>query len=230
MQISNNLQLADSGIHGNAIGSPIYISVCVFVLAAYLHSCLMISKTIFSRYSLNATVSDGRFSVTVGVSVQVEQATDEMVQNAVTLRFQDLSPEDLVGVYMEELKKVLRTSLDGDGTGVIDGPDPLHILGVQPLSRSSQLEVLLAVETPDGGYMGPGELALKLEEVKGFLKGALRVVSVLDQSCSGELECGERVCELTLSLDPIGLVTYTTSRVSFVSPRFSRKEMCTCPG
>ncbi|KAF4108162.1 protocadherin Fat 3 isoform X1 [Onychostoma macrolepis] len=182
------------------------------------------------RYSLNATVSDGRFSVTVGVSVQVEQATDEMVQNAVTLRFQDLSPEDFVGVYMEELKKVLRTSLVGDGTGVIDGPDPLHILGVQPLSRSSQLEVLLAVETPDGGYMGPGELALKLEEVKGFLKGALRVVSVLDQSCSGELECGERVCELTLSLDPIGLVTYTTSRLSFVSPRFSMKEMCTCPG
>uniref|UniRef100_A0A673HI96 Protocadherin Fat 3-like n=1 Tax=Sinocyclocheilus rhinocerous TaxID=307959 RepID=A0A673HI96_9TELE len=156
------------------------------------------------RYSLNATVSDGRFSVMVGISVQVEQATDEMVQNAVTLRFQDLCPEDFVGVYMEELKKVLRTSLVGDETGVIDGPDPLHILGVQPLGRSSQLEV--------------------------FLAGALRVVSVLDQSCSGELECGERVCELTLSLDPIGLVTYTTSRVSFVSPRFSRKEMCTCPG
>uniref|UniRef100_A0A673HL82 Protocadherin Fat 3-like n=1 Tax=Sinocyclocheilus rhinocerous TaxID=307959 RepID=A0A673HL82_9TELE len=182
------------------------------------------------RYSLNATVSDGRFSVMVGISVQVEQATDEMVQNAVTLRFQDLCPEDFVGVYMEELKKVLRTSLVGDETGVIDGPDPLHILGVQPLGRSSQLEVFLAVETPDEGYMGPGELALKLEEAKGFLKGALRVVSVLDQSCSEELECGERVCEFTLSLDPIGLVTYTTSRVSFVSPRFSRKEMCTCPG
>uniref|UniRef100_A0A8C1V428 FAT atypical cadherin 3b n=1 Tax=Cyprinus carpio TaxID=7962 RepID=A0A8C1V428_CYPCA len=182
------------------------------------------------RYSLNATVSDGRFSVMVGISVQVEQATDEMVQNAVTLRFQDLSPEDFVDVYMEELKKVLRTSLFGDETGVIDGPDPLHILGVQPLGRSSQLEVLLAVENPDGGYMGPGELALKLEEAKGFLKGALRVVSVLDQSCSEELECGERVCELTLSLDPIGLVPYTTSRVSFVSPRFSRKETCTCPG
>uniref|UniRef100_A0A9J8D4U8 FAT atypical cadherin 3b n=1 Tax=Cyprinus carpio carpio TaxID=630221 RepID=A0A9J8D4U8_CYPCA len=182
------------------------------------------------RYSLNATVSDGRFSVMVGISVQVEQATDEMVQNAVTLRFQDLSPEDFVGVYMEEVKKVLRTSLFGDETGVIDGPDPLHILGVQPLGRSSQLEVLLAVENPDGGYMGPGELALKLEEAKGFLKGALRVVSVLDQSCSEELECGERVCELTLSLDPIGLVPYTTSRVSFVSPRFSRKETCTCPG
>ncbi|XP_077098803.1 protocadherin Fat 3 isoform X2 [Siphateles boraxobius] len=182
------------------------------------------------RYSLNATVSDGRFSVTVAVSVQVEQATDEMVQNAVTLRFQDLTPEDFVGVYMEDLKKVLRSSLVGDGTGVIDGPDPLHILGVQPLSRSGQLEVLLAMETPDGGFVGPGELALKLEEAKGLLNGALQLVQILDQSCSGELECEERVCELTLSLDPIGMVTYTTSRVSFVSPRFSNKEMCTCLG
>ncbi|XP_065146783.1 protocadherin Fat 3 [Paramisgurnus dabryanus] len=182
------------------------------------------------RYTLNATVSDGRFSVTVGVIVQVEQATDEMVQNAVTLRFQDLSPEDFVGVYMNDLKKVLRSRIFGDGTGVAKEPDPLHILGVQPLSRSGQLEVLLAVEAPDGGYIGPGELALKLEEVCGVFGGTLQVVSIQDQSCSGELDCGERVCELTVSLDSIGLVTYTTSRVSFVSPRFSRKETCTCPG
>ncbi|XP_051541220.1 protocadherin Fat 3-like [Myxocyprinus asiaticus] len=176
------------------------------------------------RYSLNATVSDGQFSVTVGVTIQVEQATEEMIQNAVTLRFQDISPEDFVGLYMQDLKKVLR------GTLVTEKLDLLHILGVQPLSYSSQLEVLLAVEAPDGGYVSPGELALRLEEAKGLLGGAFKVVSILDQSCSGELECGERVCELTLSLDPIGVVTYTTSRVSFVSPRFNRKETCTCPG
>lgn len=166
----------------------------------------------------------------VGVTVQVEQATDEMVQNAVTLRFQDLSPEDFVGLYMKDLKMVLSDRLAGDTPGVAVGPDPLHILGVQPLSRSGQLEVLLAVEAPEGGYIGPGELALKLGEVRGVLGGTLRVVGIQDQSCTGDLECGERVCELTLSLDPIGLVTYTTSRVSFVSPRFSRKESCICPG
>lgn len=166
----------------------------------------------------------------VGVTVQVEQATDEMVQNAVTLRFQDLSPEDFVGLYMEDLKKVLRDRLIGDTAGVAVGPDPLHILAVQPLSPSGQLEVLIAFEAPEGGYFGPGELALKLDEVRGVLGGILRVVSIQDQSCSGELECGERVCELTLNLDPVGLVTYTTSRVSFVSPRFSQKENCICPG
>uniref|UniRef100_W5KN59 FAT atypical cadherin 3 n=1 Tax=Astyanax mexicanus TaxID=7994 RepID=W5KN59_ASTMX len=115
-------------------------------------------------YFMNATVSDGRFSVTVDVTVQVEQVTEEMVQNAVTLRFKDLSPEDFVGLYLQDVKR------------------------------------------------------------------ALRIVDVVDQSCSSELDCGDRVCELSLRLESSGLVTYSTSRVSFVSPRFTRSESCTCPG
>ncbi|KAI4882360.1 hypothetical protein NFI96_005358 [Prochilodus magdalenae] len=185
------------------------------------------------RYFMNTTVSDGRFSVTVGVTVQVEQATEEMVQNAVTLRFQDLSPEDFVGLYLQDVKRALRTALGEAGLGaggVAQNPDPLHILGVQPVGRSSELEVLLAVEAQDGGYVGPGELALRLGEVREQLRGALKMVDVVDQSCSGELDCGDRVCELSLSLEPSGLVTYSTSRVSFVSPRFTRTESCTCPG
>ncbi|XP_030648083.1 protocadherin Fat 3 [Chanos chanos] len=178
------------------------------------------------RYLLNATVSDGRFSVNVEVMVTVEQITEEMVQNAVTLRFQDVSPEDFVGLYLQELKRLLRGVL-----GVANQrPDPLRILSVQPVKDSSLLEVLLAVETVEGGFYGPGELALRLVEVREQLGGALKVVEILDQSCTGSLECGERVCDLTLSLDSSSLVAYSTSRVSFVSPRFSRTESCTCPG
>ncbi|XP_066507712.1 protocadherin Fat 3 [Hoplias malabaricus] len=185
------------------------------------------------RYFMNASVSDGRFSVTVGVTVQVEQATEEMIQNAVTLRFQDLSPEDFVGLYLQDVKRALRTALGAAVLGagaVAQSPDPLHILGVQPVGRSSELEVLLAVEAQDGGYVGPGELALRLGEVREQLRGPLKMVDVVDQSCSGELDCGDRVCELSLSLESSGLVTYSTSRVSFVSPRFTRTESCTCPG
>ncbi|XP_049324918.1 protocadherin Fat 3 [Astyanax mexicanus] len=185
------------------------------------------------RYFMNATVSDGRFSVTVDVTVQVEQVTEEMVQNAVTLLFKDLSPEDFVGLYLQDVKRALRGALGGAGLGaggVAQSPDPLHILGVQPVGRTSQLEVLLAVEAQDGGYVGPGELALRLGEVREQLRGALKIVDVVDQSCSSELDCGDRVCELSLRLESSGLVTYSTSRVSFVSPRFTRSESCTCPG
>ncbi|XP_062869869.1 protocadherin Fat 3 [Trichomycterus rosablanca] len=180
------------------------------------------------RYFMNATVSDGQFSETVGVTVLVELATEEMVQNAVMLRFQDVSPEDFVGTYLKHVKKTLHGMLGG--TEMARTPEPLHIVGVQPGGRSSLLEVLLAVEAQNGGYLEPGELALRLGGLRETLGGSLRLVDVLDQSCSGELDCGEKACRLSLKLEPGGQVVYSTTRMSLVLPRFSRTESCACSG
>ncbi|XP_035391659.1 protocadherin Fat 3 [Electrophorus electricus] len=182
------------------------------------------------RYFMNVTVSDGLLSETIGVTVQVEQATEEKVQNAVMLHFHNLSPEEFVALYLQDLKKTLWTALAGADpeSGAAQIPGLLHVLGIQPVGRSSELEVLLAVEAHDGGYVSPGELVLRLGEAQGWLGGALLVVDVVDQSCSGELDCGESVCELSLRLESSSLVTYSTPRVSFASPHFSRTESCTC--
>ncbi|KAK3521773.1 hypothetical protein QTP70_018306, partial [Hemibagrus guttatus] len=174
------------------------------------------------RYFINVTVSDGQFSETVGIKVQVEVATEEMVQNAVMLRFQDLPPEDFVGIYLKHLKRTLQNALVG--AEVAQTPEPMHVIGVQSGAQSSHLEVLLAVEAQDGGYLGPGELALRL----GKLREKLQLVEVLDQSCSGELDCGDGVCELSLKLELVDFITYCTSKVSFVVPRFRRAETCMC--
>uniref|UniRef100_A0A4W4FL57 FAT atypical cadherin 3a n=1 Tax=Electrophorus electricus TaxID=8005 RepID=A0A4W4FL57_ELEEL len=184
------------------------------------------------RYFMNVTVSDGLLSETIGVTVQVEQATEEKVQNAVMLHFHNLSPEEFVALYLQDLKKTLWTALAGADpeSGAAQIPGLLHVLGIQPVGRSSELEVLLAVEAHDGGYVSPGELVLRLGEAQGWLGGALLVVDVVDQSCSGELDCGESVCELSLRLESSSLVTYSTPRVSFASPHFSRTESCTCAG
>lgn len=182
------------------------------------------NTTNVSRYFINVTVSDGQFSETIGIKVQVEVATEEMVQNAVMLRFQDLSPEDFVGIYLKHLKRTLQNALVG--AGVAQTPEPMHVIGVQSVAQSSHLEVLLAVEAQDGGYLGPGELALRL----GKLRGKLQLVEVLDQSCSGELDCGDGVCELSLKMELVDFITYCTSKVSFVLPRFKRAETCMCSG
>lgn len=186
------------------------------------------NTTNVSRYFINATVSDGQFSETVGVKVQVEVATEEMVQNAVMLCFQDLSPEDFLSIYLKHLKRRLQQALVG--AGVAQTPEPIHIVGVQSVAQSSKLDVLLAVEAQEGGYIGPGELALRLGELREKLGGTLQLVEVLDQSCSGKLDCGDSVCELSLKLEPVDFITYGTSKVSFVLPRFQRTETCTCSG
>lgn len=180
------------------------------------------------RYFINATVSDGHFSETVGVKVKVEVATEEMVQNAVILHFQDLSPEDFLGIYLKNVMRTIQNALAG--ARVAQTPEPMHIIGVQSVVQSSQLEVLLAVEAQEGKYLGPGELALRLSELREKLGGTVQLVEVLDQSCSGELECSDSMCELTLKLEPVDLITYSNSEVSFVLPRFQHTETCTCSG
>ncbi|XP_068572025.1 protocadherin Fat 3 [Cebidichthys violaceus] len=188
------------------------------------------------RYQMNATVSDGRFAVIADVSVQVEQVTDVLLRSALTLRFNSLSPEDLLGRYLSQIKLILRGLAGWNWSP--GQQDPLHILGVQPVMGTSDMDVLLAMEMPEtgsgrmGGIYSQQELSAKLEDAaaSGQIRGVLAGAVVVSSTCSGELECGDRVCEQRLVMEGDSPVTYSTERVSLVSQRFSTTETCTCPG
>ncbi|KAM7398079.1 hypothetical protein PAMA_006109 [Pampus argenteus] len=189
------------------------------------------------RYQMNATVSDGRFAVIADVSVQVEQVTDVLLRTALTLRFSSLSPEDLLSRYLSQIKLTLRGLAGWKWSP--GQQDPLHILGVQPVMGTSDVDLLLVMERPEtsstgrmGGFYSQQEMARKLEQAaaRGQIRGVLAGAVVVSSACSGELECGDRVCEQTPVMEGGSLVTYSTERISLVSPRFSRTETCTCPG
>ncbi|XP_042167184.1 protocadherin Fat 3-like [Oncorhynchus tshawytscha] len=194
------------------------------------------------RYTCNATVSDGRYSVPVVVTVVVEQVTEDLLRSAITLRFSSLTPEDLLGRHLNNIKQVLPEVMFSTRE------DPLHILGVQPMSEG--IDLLLAMERPEGegeggGYLTSQELILRMGEAGwrgegrgqggesatgGQLQGVLAGAEVLVPACSGELDCGDRVCEQALVVEGGAMVTYSTPTVSFITPRYSRMETCTCPG
>lgn len=186
---------------------------------------------------MNATVSDGRFAVIADVSVRVEQVTDVLLRSALTLRFSSLTAEDLLGRYLNQIKLMLRGLAGWKWSP--GQQDPLHILSVQPVMGTSGVDLLLAVERPEtsgggrmGGFYSQKELSAKLEEAaeRGQIRGILGGAVVVNSACSGELECGDRVCEQTLVMEGDSPVTYSTERISLVSPRFSPTEVCTCPG
>lgn len=187
---------------------------------------------------MNATVSDGRFAVIADVSVQVEQVTDMLLRSALTLRFNTLSPEDLLGRYLNQIKLTLRGIAGWNWSP--GQQDPLHILSVQPVMGTSGVDLLLAMEVPETsgssgrmlGIYSQQELSAKLKEAaaRGQIRGVLGGAVVVDSACSGELECGDRLCEQRLVREGDSLLTYRTERVSLVSPRFRPTETCTCPG
>ncbi|KAG7270567.1 hypothetical protein CRUP_000132 [Coryphaenoides rupestris] len=199
------------------------------------------------RYQMNVTVSDGRFAAVSDVTVRVERLTEAVLRGAVVLRFRSVSPEDLLGRYLGPLRLALRSP--GAPKLWPTGEDlPFHLLGVQRVERSDDVDLILALERPaeDGGGGGGGggggffssqEVSERLEEqepeearLRGQGGGALAGLEVLDRTCSGDLDCGDTVCEQTLVVEPRSSVTYTTERISVVVPTFTRMEACTCPG
>lgn len=190
------------------------------------------------RYQINATVSDGRFAVIADVSVQVEQVTDVLLRSTLTLRFSSLSPEDLLSRYLRQIKLILRGLAGWKWSP--GQQDPLHIISLKPASGSSGVDLLLAVEQPErpgggriGGFYSQQELTVKLGEAteRGLIRGVLAGAVAVGSACSGELECGDSlVCEQKLVMEEGSLLTYSTERVSLVSPVFSTTEACTCPG
>uniref|UniRef100_A0A8C4NQV8 FAT atypical cadherin 3a n=1 Tax=Dicentrarchus labrax TaxID=13489 RepID=A0A8C4NQV8_DICLA len=173
------------------------------------------------RYSLNASVSDGRFAVPVPVSVHVEQATPEMLREAVTVRFESVAPQDFVALHLKSVLKVLQQAATSQQQ------DTLHLLSLQPVGGTQQLDMLIAVERAGDGYYKAAYLTQKLSASRRQLEEVLRVSAILDKNCSG-LECRGAQCEQSIILDSHNLATYSTPRVSFVSPRFHRTSRCTC--
>ncbi|XP_059932324.1 protocadherin Fat 3a isoform X3 [Gadus macrocephalus] len=183
-------------------------------------------------YSLNASVSDGRFAVPVPVSVRVEQASAEMLREAVTVRFESARPHDFVATQLKSVLRVLQQA------AASQKQDRLHVLSLQPVGGTQQLDLLVAVEmAPPEGAAGAGAggasfykaayLTQKLSASRRQLEEVLRVSAILDKNCSG-LECRGAQCEQSIVLDSHDLATYSTPRLSFVSPRFHRTTRCTC--
>ncbi|KAM9733934.1 protocadherin Fat 3a [Menidia menidia] len=173
------------------------------------------------RYFLNTSVSDGRYVVPVPVTIQVDQATTEMLRDAVTVRFESVSPEDFVSLHLKSVLKVLQEVAQSKEQ------DKLHLLSLQPVGGTEQLDMLVTVETAEGGYYNAAYLTQKLSTSRQKLEEVLRVSAILDKNCSG-LECRGAPCEQNIIMDSHNLAMYSTQQFSFVSPRFHRTSRCAC--
>ncbi|XP_048698611.2 protocadherin Fat 3 isoform X3 [Caretta caretta] len=175
------------------------------------------------KYTLNVSVSDGRFQVPIDVIVHMEQLIQEMLQNTVTIRFENVSPEDFVGLHMHGFRRTLRNAV------LSQKQDSLHIISIQPVAGTNQLDMLFAVQMHNSGFYKPAYLIQKLTNARRHLENVIHISAILEKNCSG-LDCQEQHCEQSLSIDSHSLMTYSTARISFVCPRFYRNVRCTCNG
>ncbi|KAM4653660.1 protocadherin Fat 2 [Amazona ochrocephala] len=176
------------------------------------------------HYLLNVTVSDGTFTATTSVNVHVWCFTQEALDKAVVLHFRHLSPEEFVGDHWRNLQRFL-------GNILVTRRQNIHMASLQPAVTSDGVDLLLAVGEPHGSLYEPRVLANKITVSAGEMDQlvGLRMKKAIHVPCHGS-DCAHRVCKETIQLDPGMMSTYSTARLSVLTPRHSLEQICSCNG
>ncbi|KFV61323.1 Protocadherin Fat 2, partial [Dryobates pubescens] len=176
------------------------------------------------HYLLNVTVSDGTFTATTSVNVHVWCFTQEALDKAVVLHFRHLSPEEFVGDHWRNLQRFL-------GNVLLTRRQNIHMASLQPAAASDGVDLLLAVGEPHGSWYEPRVLANKITVSAGEMDQlvGLRLKKAIHVPCHGA-DCAHRVCKETIQMDPGTMSTYSTARLSVLTPRHSLEQICSCNG
>ncbi|XP_037388733.1 protocadherin Fat 1a isoform X4 [Pygocentrus nattereri] len=177
------------------------------------------------QYTLNATVTDGRFTSATRVSVHVRRAAAHMLENSIGVRFAAIAPEEFIGDYWRNFLRALRNIA---GVRRAD----VQLVSLQPAADASgDLEVLLALEKSGSPYQPQEVVYRKLNSSAGAIEEmtGVRIVRVAKKLCAG-LDCPLSYCQETVTLETGAASTYSTARVSFITPRHIRTARCLCEG
>ncbi|XP_035144778.2 protocadherin Fat 2 isoform X1 [Callithrix jacchus] len=177
------------------------------------------------RYSFNVTVSDGTFTTTAGVHVYVWHVGREALQQAVWMGFYQLTPEELVSDHWRNLQRFLSHKLDIKRANI-------HLASLQPAEAVAGVDVLLVFEGHSGTFYELQELASiiihsakEMEHSVGVqMRSAMPVVPCQGPTCQGQ------ICHDTVHMDPKVGPTYSTARLSILTPRHRLQRSCSCNG
>lgn len=172
------------------------------------------------RYSLNATVTDGRYGAWARITVHVRPAP--ALTGLVGVRLGSMAPEEFVGEHWRTFARAL------SNTAGVRRSD-VQLVSLQ--ADHGDLEVLLALDKA-GGPEQTQEVVLKklnasvstIEDITG-----VRIVRVGNKLCT-RLDCPPRHCSETVTLETGAMAAFSTARLSFVTPRHTRTAECLCQG
>uniref|UniRef100_A0A671NTU0 Uncharacterized protein n=1 Tax=Sinocyclocheilus anshuiensis TaxID=1608454 RepID=A0A671NTU0_9TELE len=111
------------------------------------------------------------------------------------------------------------------------GRGSLPLISLQTAETGDSLDVLLFFERSGRGGSSLEALSQKLSSSRAAIKEmtGLHVVRVLNSQCSSS-ECPGSMCRRVVLLNQTSMATYSTARVSYVTPRHHMTAKCLCTG
>nr|XP_046262776.1 protocadherin Fat 2 isoform X2 [Scatophagus argus] len=171
-------------------------------------------------YSLNVSVTDGKFRVWTGVTVHVWTANQGALDSGLTLQLVGLSPEEFLGDHWRGLQRSL-------GQALSLPRQELHLASLQQLSDTKILEALL-VWKPQSGLvqsLPTSRLAGVISDIEYSL--GLSILRLTHNGCLGT-GCPPRGCRNAIRLRGERLSHFTTARAVYITPQHSWESVCPC--
>ncbi|XP_065345647.1 fat-like cadherin-related tumor suppressor homolog isoform X4 [Cloeon dipterum] len=185
-------------------------------------------------YHVNVTVTDGKFSSYILLKINVEPISNEVLQQAVIIRFLDVTPEDFLYSYRKNFVKAIRSTLRVQ-------PKDVMILSLQPTAPLSKqkgsrvkrapkgLDVILAVRSPVGILLQAKEVHRTLNSNIDDLEEAtgLSIGEIIFKKCAPSF-CKYGECTDKIVFDKTQIISINTELSSFVAPAYQHKAICQC--
>ncbi|XP_050721222.1 fat-like cadherin-related tumor suppressor homolog [Eriocheir sinensis] len=194
------------------------------------------------NYSVNVSVSDGRYHRTVQASIEVSVVTEEMVENAVIIRLGPLSSDEFLSRYQKYFLKAIAMELSVQEHSVVLvslQPALVHSHSLEKIDYIPQrskrdiqrsLDVLIVVRLFEI-YMTREHLLLKLKEKQVDIKEKLGLpfVDIMESLCVSGSECGGHGdCVDVVAISEDVAVPFNTQLSSLVAPGFTQEVGCVC--
>lgn len=209
------------------------------------------------EYRVNVTVTDGKFTAFTIIKISVELVTNEMLSNAVVIRFSKVDPEQFVLSHRKTFIRSIRNAIGSRLKDVViisvqtstddvnsirhryrrdaEIQELTHLLDMRDKRQTQHdLDVLFTVRKPTGnpnnpGYYSPIDIRRALENKVDELEELtnLSVEEVVKSKCGANM-CDHGECDDKIELSPDIIETISTDVISFVSTRFEHKTQCSC--
>nr|XP_015205333.1 PREDICTED: protocadherin Fat 2 [Lepisosteus oculatus] len=171
------------------------------------------------QYILNVTISDGKFTTRTAVQVHVWGATQQVLDQGITLRLDQMTPEAFIRDHWWNLQHFL-----GDMFNIQS--KRIHVASLQHDQNSEFLDLLLVWR--QHGSLSP----LSREKLSSIVQGikdslGISIMEVNHGSCM-EPGCPSRDCKSTVRMSKETNSTYTTESTSFITPQHSWEIVCSC--
>ena len=191
-------------------------------------------------YSINISVSDGKFTEFSNVVIETIDITEDMLKNAVIIRLSGASTENFLLSYRRSFHRGIRNIMNVKSRDIV-------ILGLQTTpsrhrrderkkymqnlmsSVDEEIDVLFAVRKRNDGYYPRDFVRKRVMSEQGNLEGTLqlKVVNVAENECQ-KIICANGQCEDQILLESTQ-VPVTTDALSFVSLEHVHRGVCICP-